>query len=603
MRLRTRLAVLFLVLLIVPICAMAIIALDYSVGTMIDDLCRSADLLAQQIFDEMQLDMANGAQDPVAALAQSSSLRKMLDSAQAFGQGVVSASIIGTDGRVIVGAQGESEGAPAAELRPIETLRSRASGWLLFTTIPQFWNANVYELRHPVLANGRPFASISVGVTTVLIADRVRRLVLVVLATALADTLIAWIVLSLITNRIVNQLARITHGFEELAQGGNQLEIKLDGHEELSALTEKFNELSRRVRTERAQLASRDHLFDIVRSMQDVIILLDAAGSILFANPRAKELLAAGSAEVDGQPLKTLLGENHRLVTLVASTMETGAEAHDVTLDFSKGASFLVTFFKLGRGRMPAGLLLLMRDLQPVIELETALDYSNRLARLGALISGVAHQLRSPLHGMNLRLELLRNDGEEGKSRHIDRLRQEVDRLDHAVEALLRFLRPEDLKISDFDINQLLRELGDRVANDGISVEYRLSDSLPLVHGDSSMLAEALGNVITNGVQAMPHGGLLVLQSARTDGGVEVAVTDTGIGIEQDKLDQIFNLYYTTKPRGNGLGLPLALRAIELNRGMIKIESEVAKGTTCKIKLPAVSTAVAQPKAVPSHGA
>jgi signal transduction histidine kinase len=211
--------------------------------------------------------------------------------------------------------------------------------------------------------------------------------------------------------------------------------------------------------------------------------------------------------------------------------------------------------------------------------------------------------LRSPLHGMNLRLELLRNDGEEGKSRHIDRLRQEVDRLDHAVEALLRFLRPEDLKISDFDINQLLRELGDRVANDGISVEYRLSDSLPLVHGDSSMLAEALGNVITNGVQAMPHGGLLVLQSARTDGGVEVAVTDTGIGIEQDKLDQIFNLYYTTKPRGNGLGLPLALRAIELNRGMIKIESEVAKGTTCKIKLPAVSTAVAQPKAVPSHGA
>ena len=247
--------------------------------------------------------------------------------------------------------------------------------------------------------------------------------------------------------------------------------------------------------------------------MQDVIIMLDASGSILFANPQAREVLAPGIDKIEGEPLKSVLGEGHRLVALAASTMETGAEAHDVTIELADGASFLVTFFKLGRGRIPAGLLVVLRDLQPVIELETALDYSNRLARLGALISGVAHQLRSPLHGMNLRLELLRNDGGEGKNRHIERLRQEVDRLNQSVEALLRFLRPEDLKISDFDVNQLLRELGAHVVNERVQVEYRLTESLTAVHGDRAMLGEALGNLITNAVQAMPEGGVLVLQT------------------------------------------------------------------------------------------
>jgi signal transduction histidine kinase len=586
MRLRTRLAVLFLALLIVPIGAMSVVALDYSIGTMINDLCRSADLLAQQIFEQMQLDVEAGAKDPTAAFAKSASLQKMLDSAQAFGQGVVSASIIGTNGRIIVGAEGQSEGAPAPVLRSIDKLRLLASRWLPFNAIREFWTSDVYELRHPVLANGRPLAIISVGVTTALIADRMRRLLLVVFITGIADTLVAWALLSLVTNRIFAHLARITQGFDELVHGGGQVEIALNGQEELSALTQKFNELSRRVRSERAQLASRDHLFDIVRSMQDAIMMLDASSSILFANPRAREVLAPGVAKIEGESLKSVLGQGHPLVVLAASTMETGVEAHDVTIEIPGGAPFLITFFRLGHGRIPAGLLVVLRDLQPVIELETALDYSNRLARLGALISGVAHQLRGPLHGMNLRLELLRNDGGEGKIRHIERLRQEVERLDQSVEALLRFLRPEDLKISDFDVNQLLRELGARVVAERVRVEYQLRESLPLVHGDRAMLAEALGNLITNAVQAMPEGGVLALQSAEGDDCVELAVADTGVGIEKEKLDQVFDLYYTTKPKGGGLGLPLALRAVELNRGTIKIESQVGKGTTCKINLP-----------------
>jgi signal transduction histidine kinase len=601
MLLRTRLALVFLVLLVVPIAAMSVVALDYSIETTIDDLCRSADLLAQEIFDQMQVNLNGQAGNPATVLKGSASLRKLLDSSQAFGQGIVSASIIDMDREVILSAQGESEGKRAPTLRSIEMLRVRASGWLPFAAIRQFWTADVYELQHPVFANGRPLANISIGVSTALIADRLRHVLLIVLLTAGFDTLAAWILLSLVTNRIFHHLTRLARGFGELAEGESEVEIKLDGQEELATLTEKFNDLSRRVRTERAQLASHDHLFDIVRSIQDAIIMLDSSGAILFANPRARELLAPGMEKVEGEALNAMLGENHRLVELAASAMTNGTEAHDITIELPDGAASLATLFKLGRGRVPAGLLVLLRDLQPVIELETALDYSNRLARLGALISGVAHQLRSPLHSMNLRLELLRSDDGEGKDRHIERLRQEVERLDQSVEALLRFMRPETLKITDFDVNQLLRDLGSRIREPQVRVDYRLAESLPAVHGDRSMLSEALSNVITNAAQAMPKGGVLTLQTWMADQAIEVAVADTGIGIEQEQLDLVFNLYYTTKPHGTGLGLSLALRAIELNRGTIKIESRVAEGTTCRIKLPFATDAA--PKDAPSNAA
>src|SRR5258708_30984206 len=128
---------------------------------------------------------------------------------------------------------------------------------------------------------------------------------------------------------------------------------------------------------------------------------------------------------------------------------------------------------------MPAGRLMVVGDLQAVTELETALDSPNRLARLGTLISGLAHQLRSPLHGMNMRLELLSREAGDVGGRHIDKLRHEVTRLDEAVEALLRFMRPEELKVSEFDMNELMRELGSRAMSDPGRGEYELDPPLP----------------------------------------------------------------------------------------------------------------------------
>src|SRR5271163_4337220 len=586
MHLRARLALMALVLMLVPTVALSVISLDSRIDGMVENMSRSTDFMIAQIFEQVRLALTQGGSDVPTALRGSDSLRKVLDSTVAFGPAVVAAQIVGADGTVIVAANGDGECKPVLTLPSVSELEDQASRWLLFTSLPSLLTAKVYEARRRVEINGQPVATISIGVTTALIADRARHLLLVIVATAGLVIAAAMLAIVLISNRILEQLAILTHGFEQLAAGKSPSEVTVSGATELNTLAEKFNELSRQVRADRSRLDNDNtHLFDVVRTIQDAVVLLDTNGVVLFANKEAQERLAPKNTSLEGAPLASALDAGNPLLALVQSTVA-GTEARDVPLKLPAGGTYLVSFFRLGRERVPAGLLIVLRDLTPVIELETALDSSNRLARLGTLISGLAHQLRSPLNGMNMRLELLRHEAGEAGGKHIDKLRHEVRRLDEAVEALLRFMRPEQLKLSDFDMNELLKELGSRVNPEKIKVEYQLDPSLPSVQSDRGLIFEALSNLITNAEQAMVDGGGLTLSSSLQGSSVEVTVTDSGPGIAKEQLDRIFDLYYTTKAGGSGLGLPFAMRAIELNGGKIAIDSELGQGTVCKVTIP-----------------
>jgi len=594
MHLRARLALMALVLMLVPTVALSIISLDSRISTMVEDMSRSTDFMIAQIFEQSRLALSEGAGDVPAALRGSEPLRKLLDSTVAFGPAVVAASIVGSDGTVIVAANGDGEGKAALNLSSVRELDEQASRWLLFTSLPSLLTAKVYEARRRIDINGQPAATISIGVTTALIADQARHMLVVIVATAGLVIAAAMLAVLLIANRILEQLAILTSGFEQLAAGKSPSEVQVSGVGELSTLAEKFNELSRQVRADRSRLDSdQSHLFDVVRTIQDAVVLLDATGVVLFANKEAQERLAPKNGALEGASLASALDPGHPLLALVQSTLA-GTEAHDVPLALPAGGTYLVSFLRLGRERVPAGMLIVLRDLTPVIELETALDSSNRLARLGTLISGLAHQLRSPLNGMNMRLELLRHEAGEAGAKHIDKLRHEVTRLDEAVEALLRFMRPEQLKLSDFDINELLKELGARVNSDKIKVEYQLDSALPSVQADRGLIYEALTNLITNAEQAMHEGGALTLASRLLRSSVEVTIADRGLGIDKEQLDRIFDLYYTTKAGGSGLGLPFAMRAIELNGGKIAIDSELGQGTVCKVTIPIAANAPAK---------
>jgi signal transduction histidine kinase len=223
-----------------------------------------------------------------------------------------------------------------------------------------------------------------------------------------------------------------------------------------------------------------------------------------------------------------------------------------------------------------------------VQQLENVVDNSERLARLGGLFSGVAHQIRNPLNAITLELELLSQDARESKpvEDHVHAVREEMSRIDLVIEALMRFMRPGQLKLERVAANDLMREAAKGVNDPSIEVRCELESAAAFVKADRAVLMEALRNIVQNAIDAMPRGGRLTLTSAVADGFVVLSIADSGQGIAPEHLEDIFQLYFTTKEDGNGVGLPLALRAVDLHGGTLNVESKVNQGTAVRIRLP-----------------
>ncbi|MGH7779829.1 MAG: two-component system sensor histidine kinase NtrB [Candidatus Binataceae bacterium] len=598
-RLRGRFLAAFLLLQLIPTIAIAMFSLSYTVKNVVNGIADSGTLMTEQIYQQIRATLETSHTDPAAALESDPELKSLLASTQAFGWAVVRARVLDAQGRVMVTSDDEGTGKTQRVLPPMRVLQETLSDWWPFAALRALSANREYAILRPIDVAGKSFATISVNITTLLIAAQTRRLATIFAAFVAVDLIAVMIAALVLRNLMFEGFSLIAAGLGR-SEKERAEERSVDGaRNDLSGLADRFKRLSRQVHSESGRWETKpSHAFDMIRSIRDGVVLLDGEGTLLFANPEAHAVLGltrTGTAE--GRPLSVLLRRDHPLVLMAEAALESGAEAHDVPIKAgdpgSERASMLVSFFRLGSSRNPMGLLLVLRDMNAVHELESVVEYSSRLARLGALISGVAHQLRSPLQSMALRLDLLRDDAESGRDigRHLEHLRKDARRLDQSVEAMLRFMRPAELKLSEFNPNDLLTELTGAGRPDNVTITLRLDSKLPRIRADRAMLSEALANLIQNAIEAMPNGGPVTLISAANNGMVELEISDLGEGISPDKMEHIFDLYYTTKREGSGLGLPLALRAIELNQGTIEIASNLGEGTTCRIKFPAAADA------------
>lgn len=588
MRLRQRLELIFLLLLVVPFVAVTILQVDRNISVMVVDLERAGNLLIGQIFEQIRTDLNHPQADPIAALRADNALAGALGSSLAFGPGVVYARLETPDGHLILGSGIASTNKP----RTFADLQREAGSWWPSAPIAAVWGKRTYEMSHLVNLGDKPLAVIRIGLSTALIDTEARHAVNYTIAVGAAGVLLALAAAMLVSRLLREPIAALLSSAEEIAPAGEKIMLPVDQGDELESVVEKFNQLATRIKVSRTQWETeRGQFFNIFRSINDTVLLLDAAGAVLFANDEANEKLglpAGGLAE--GKPLKLLLGGDHPLIRAIETATITGIELRDAAIELTPGQSperLLVSLFALGHGPEPPGILVVARDLKLMRELESVVEHSDRLVRLGSVISGVAHQLRNPLNAMNLQLELLGHDVDRSGNavRRVRALRDEIERLDRAIDALLRFMRPEQLKPASVPLNSLLTEIAGAVRKPEIHVECDLDPSVLAIIADRALLAEALRNVVANAVEAMPHGGRLTIASKRLlEGFVEIRVGDEGAGIED--TSRIFNLYYTTKKGGSGLGLPLALRAVDLHRGTIRIDSEPGTGTTVKIRLP-----------------
>ena len=344
--------------------------------------------------------------------------------------------------------------------------------------------------------------------------------------------------------------------------------------------------------------------------------LVDDFYAEIERHPAARKVITGGQAQIDRlkgtlvQWLRELLAGRYdagyvaRRWRVGWRHVEIGLEQVYTNVALSRLRTGLVRALHVSWSQEPQALKETVRALNKLLDLDLAiiedayqteyiarLQRTERLATLGQVAGGVAHELRNPLNVVKTSVYYLlnaRNPTPEKKSDHLKRIERNVELADNVITSLSNFAKIPVPALEPIAIEPLLREaLEINPPGEGILVTVDCPAGLPLAQGDGDQLRIALGNLIRNARDAMAHGGRLAISAAANDGVVEIAVADTGTGIEAGDLARIMEPLYSTKARGLGLGLAITRSVVEKNQGSLHVQSELGQGSTFTIRLTA----------------
>jgi two-component system, NtrC family, sensor histidine kinase HydH len=341
-----------------------------------------------------------------------------------------------------------------------------------------------------------------------------------------------------------------------------------------------------------------------VEAFRDILISSLPVGLIATNNAGRIVLYNQFSQELTGIPEKKALGGDPGVVLTPELGEPFEAEGEypgipfqkEIQIVLEKGVSRTLHLNRVAifdRDDKFVGTLLVIQDLSQVKKLEEELRRSERLAALGKMAAGVAHELRNPLSSIKGLALLLRSRfiGNNSDIETADILVQEVERLNRSICELLDYARPQKLLKEKVDLKQLLQKAVSLIRIDaeaaGVEVISSCQESLPKVLADEDKLNQVFLNLFLNGIQAMEQGGRLTVEAkAAGVAMVEIKISDTGCGIPPENLDRVFDPYYTSKPEGTGLGLAMSAKLVEEHVGSIKIVSQQGKGTSVVVCIP-----------------
>ncbi len=336
----------------------------------------------------------------------------------------------------------------------------------------------------------------------------------------------------------------------------------------------------------------------LVQNMGEGIVMEDLAGRILFMNPAGAAMLGYEPQELVGCHWKEIvLPEHYPAIEAARERQQRGrANRYELALQRRDGSPLpvLVADQPLFEGGRLVGNLAVFSDLTEVKRLQTQLIQSEKLAALGQLAASLAHEINNPLQALRSGLRLLtgRSLKEEKRQHYLQVVQAEVERLVGIVERMLNFYRPSGERPQPTDINTIVEETlalaGKQLQHSRVTVSYRLGRQLPLVNAADGQIKQVFLNIILNALAAMPNGGDLVIETGWDDRRREVwtMFVDTGEGIPAEKLERIWEPFYTSKTRGTGLGLAISRNIVEQHGGRIEVASTVGVGSKFTVFLP-----------------
>jgi PAS domain S-box-containing protein len=403
------------------------------------------------------------------------------------------------------------------------------------------------------------------------------------------------------TNLLLKPLEAISSSIESLGLGEGQpvkVERPLPRDEVVSSVTARLRQLGERIAGDRTELEiMRGRLRQVISHVEERLLLINRDGRVILASPDAERLIGAATSELAGLPIDETLGRGHPVVQIVERAFGERRSIGRTILEVPRGTGarqLIASVQYIEDAGDPVGALVSLRDFESFQKLESQWDLSKKLADLGRITSGIAHEVKNPLNAMVIHLEILRSKLDTGVGNpapQIEILDSEIKRLDRVVQTFLNFTRPVEPRLDPLDLNSLVAQVVALAATEagghGVKISTDLHPVPLVIKADADLLKQTLLNVIINGCQAMPGGGTLEVSTLLdNERAAHIVIRDHGIGISPEAKSRIFNLYYTTKKGGTGIGLAQAFRAVQLHNGQIGFDSEEGKGTTFDISLP-----------------
>ena len=605
MRRKTIIVLAITLLVTVMVTAFSYLYISQILRQRIDNTYESADRLTKQLayFAENDLpDLSStriDTNDPAAvrrALAEylpmDTNLLNNLESEVDLWPYIYDASVVDANGKALLHSNAQLVGKQVAK-RPdflgVKTARFREQLRLVYRP------SAIYDVSYPLQLNGEPFGTIRIGVSTVLLKSEITPRLMHALYFSIASILASLLLAAIISNVALGPLRKISLNLDSVSSGtAEELSGNESEHDEFGLVTLKIANLGRQMRdTKEIFSALKDNVDQLMSKLQDGLMLFTRDSRVVLVSAPVERFVGRPRGELLGRTVGEAFSRDTLLGAMVIDAFErkrplvqrefvaAGGRRVQVSLDFvqEKGTQIVA--------------LLIMRDAESVRRIGDEIEMSRRLSASGRVTGGVAHEVKNPINAIVLHLQLLQNklaQLDPDTRRHMDIIDREIHRLDRVVQTLVDFNRPVELRLTEFDLRRLVEDVAllasPEAARQGVKVETQLVPAPLPVRADADLIKQALLNVVLNGVQAMSNGGVLLIVARQHEMAATIEVHDQGGGIPPDVRDKIFNLYFTTKKTGSGIGLAMSYRVLQLHNGALDFVTEMGRGTTFRLLLP-----------------
>jgi PAS domain S-box-containing protein len=521
-------------------------------------------------------------------------LNTMLDSVVGSWPTVYDVAILDSDGKAILDTDPDLVGKKVAdrpEFSEIENAGFRRKLRLVYSS------PTIYEVRMPLLLNGVAFGSIRVGVSTIFLRSELTPKLRHAIGLSAIAILCSLILAALLSRVALGPLEHINRSLDNMTDG-RELKPPEGEHDEYGLVSQKIANLGRQMRDTREIFSAlKNNVDQIMSSLQDGLMLFTRDSRVVLVSAAVERFLGRSRGELLGRSVREIFSTDSALGALMLDAFRLHHNVEQGELEMSNGRRVQVSLDFIHEKGTQIGALLTMRDAESARRIEDEIELSRRISASGRVTRGVAHEVKNPINAIVLHLQLLRNKMKEldpDTSRHVDIIDSEIHRLDRVVQILVDFTRPRDLRLEDTDLRLLLDEVSLLAAPDaaqhGVKVTRELPEHPIPVKVDIDFIKQAILNVVLNGVQAMPNGGTLTIAAQCSGETVITEVRDQGTGIPGDVQEKIFELYFTTKKEGSGIGLAQTYQIMQWHYGSVDFESVEGKGTKFRLRLPLAET-------------